>query len=98
MTQARVEDVRWIEAPVMLNERGLRGIEVADIVLRRIFGAAPVQDLQHLMLYLLRVGTFSDKIVLMEDVAEKVAVVDGVKQLGTELLWKTFEPLRGVAR
>jgi hypothetical protein len=66
VTDSRIEAVAGIEAPVVLNERGLCHVEMTDIVFGGILCSARIQQFPHTMLRLERVVAFADYIILMK--------------------------------
>ena len=55
----------------MVAQRRLCVVEVADIVLGRIFGAARIQQFPHPMLELDRIMSFGDDVVLVKHKQKK---------------------------
>ena len=81
----------------MRGKRGLGGIEMADIVLGGVFRASSVEDLQHLMFQCLHIGALLDDIVLMEDMAEEVPVIERPDDRVSNGFWQRLEPITVVA-
>ena len=96
-SDARIEHVARVEFLVVTDQCWLGMVKVTDIVLCRIFGAALVEQRPHALLDLHAVVPLRHDVVLVEDVAEEVPVVelvnDGRLDLGRQLL----EPLLVVA-
>jgi hypothetical protein len=69
-TDAGIEAVAGIQAPVMSDERRFCLVQVADIVFGWILRAPRVQQCPHPMLEFHRVVALADNIVLVEHVAE----------------------------
>ena len=75
VADTRIEAVARIEAHIVLDQRWFRIVQVTDIVLRWKFRAARVQQCPHTAFDLGRVVTFAHDVVLVEDVAEEVAII-----------------------
>ena len=69
-TDARIEAVAGIKALVVIDERRLCLVQVADIVFGRILRAARVQQCPHSMLEFERVVALADNVVLMKHMTE----------------------------
>ena len=78
VANSRIEEIPWIKAAVVFNKCWLCPIEVADIMFGRIFGAPLVQDLEQTALDVVLICALPHEIVLMEDVAEEMPVIDSV--------------------
>ena len=67
---------------------------MADIVLGRISRTARVQQFPHAMLKFSRIVALADDIVLVENVAEEVAIIELVDDRFRNILRQSFEPVR----
>jgi hypothetical protein len=81
----------------VIEERRLCVVEVADIVLGRIFGAARIHQFPNPMLELDRIVAFGDDVVLVKHVAEKMAVIEPVGDRLCDLVRQGFDPIPVVA-
>lgn len=70
---------------------------MADIVLGRVFRLARIQQFPHAVFHCQRVHALADNVVLVEDVAEEVAVVKFVDDVAFHLLGQLFYPVAVVA-
>jgi hypothetical protein len=70
-----IERIAGIERPIVYQRR-LCMIEVPDIVLGPIFGTALVKHAPHPLLDRLAIMSFRHDVVLMEYMAEKMAIVE----------------------
>ena len=86
-----------VERAVEVGERGLGVVEVADVVLGRVLGAAGVEQLPHGVLEREAVVALLHHVVLVEDVAEEVAVVELLRDLRVDLRRQPLEPVAVVA-
>src|SRR5262249_19750607 len=91
---ARVEAIAGVQAPIVFNERRLRVVQMADVVFGRILRTARVQQFPYARLKFERVMAFSDDVVLVENVAEEVAIIELVDNLSRNILRQGLEPVR----
>ena len=63
---ARIEAVARIELPIEICECGLRFVQVPDVVFSRIFGAARIEQPEHLVFERHAVVPLHDDILLVE--------------------------------
>src|SRR5208337_5130646 len=75
LPDAGIEAVAGVEPRVVFDERRLGLVQVADIVLGGILGAARVEQRPHAMFEVERVLALAHDVILVEHVAEEVAVV-----------------------
>src|SRR3546814_7727076 len=80
-----MEAVFRIERAVENGECRFGGIKVADIMLGRVTRAALVEQRPHPMFDAKAIMPRRDDIILVQDVAEEVAVIDFVDQRGVEI-------------
>ena len=92
-----IERVAWIESVEECLHCWLGGIEVAHIVLCGILGFALVEQCPHAMLQRQAVMAFAHDIILMEDVAEEMAVVELMNDRIFHVCRKRLEPVPVVA-
>jgi hypothetical protein len=71
-----IEAVTWIKFLIEGGKRRFHAIQMSDVVLGRIFGAAMVQQLPHFVFELKAVISFLDDIVLMKHMAKRVALIE----------------------
>ena len=69
-------------------------IKMSDVVFRRILCAAFTQKGEHLLLQFVCIDPFLDDVILMEDIAHKVAVIELVHQLAVELRRRAISSAR----
>src|SRR3546814_7470755 len=91
-----MEAVFRIERAVENGECRFGGIKVADIMLGRVTRAALVEQRPHPMFDAKAIMPRRDDIILVQDVAEEVAVIDFVDQRGVEIGGQRLEPGRVV--
>jgi len=75
MADAGVEAIAGVEGFVELFQRGLGGVEVADVVFGGVFGAFAVEHVADGVFYFFAVMALFHDVVLMEHVAEKMSVI-----------------------
>ena len=63
------------------------------VVLGRILRATLVQQRQHLLFQRMRIHPFFDDVILVEDIAHEMAVIELVHQLAVNLRRQMFKPL-----
>lgn len=68
-----------------------------NVVFRRILCATFAQKGEHLLFQRVRVDPFFNDVILVEDVAHKVAVVELMHQLAVDFRRQVFKPLGIVA-
>ena len=66
---------------------------MSDVVFRRILCATFTQKGEHLLLQFVCIDPFFDDVILMEDIAHKVAVIELVHQLAVDFRRQVFKPL-----
>ena len=93
-----IEAIQWIEATIMGFEGGGSSVEMTDIMLCWILRTARCRVLQQAMLKLDRVGSLSDDVILMEDVAEEVTVIENGDAILRKLRRQALDPIGRVAR
>ena len=81
----------------MFHQRRLCMIEMPDIVLGRIFGATSVKQVPHLLLDRQTIMSLRHYIILVEHVAEEVAIVELVQKFRFDLRRQVLVPLLVVA-
>ena len=92
-TNAGIKAVARIKVLVVIDECRLCIVQVANVVLGRIFRATCIQQLPHPMLQFERVVAFANNVVLMEDVTEKVSVIQLVENRTGQVVGQGFEPI-----
>jgi hypothetical protein len=81
VSDARIEAIAGIKAFVVILQRGLRIVQVTDIMFGRIFGAPLVEKLPDLMLDIHSVVALLYNVILMKHLAEEVTVIELVNNL-----------------
>ena len=97
MADARVKAVGGVQFAIEPSQRRLGDIQVADIVFGGVFRPPLVQQRPHAMLDVERIDAFAHDVVLMEHVAEEVAVVELVHHVPLQIVGQGFHPLAVVA-
>ncbi len=77
---AGVEEIARIEASVVVQQCRFRGVQMTNVMFRRIFSTPPVQDLPHCVLYFHCVMAFLHDVILMKDLTEEVPVIELVEK------------------
>jgi hypothetical protein len=72
----RIEAVARIETSVVRHDRGLRLVEMTDVVLGRILRAALIEERSHAVFEVGGAVAFADDVVLMEDVTKEMSVIE----------------------
>src|ERR1700681_3065170 len=88
-----VELVTGIQVAVETGECRFRSVKMTDVVFGRIFGAPCIEEFEQTGLQCQRVGAFAQDVVAMEDVTEKVAVVERLVDLSANLLRQNLMPV-----
>jgi hypothetical protein len=94
---ARIEGVAGIKLLVVLHQGGFGVVKVANVVFCRIFGSSVVEQYPHPLLKGLAVRALRHDVVLVEDVAEEVTVVELVKNRCFDIRRQPLEPLFVIA-
>lgn len=81
MTYTGIEGISWIKTFVMPFQGRLSEIKMANVVLGWILRASGVEDLPHSVLDFHRVEALLHDVVLMEYLAEEMAIVEGMLDL-----------------
>lgn len=92
-----IERVGGIEGTVELSQRWLRLVEVADIVLGRVFCVACVKQCAKLVLQRRAIDAFLHQIFLMHHVAQEMADIDLQHHLVRNRPRQGLEPIERVA-
>ena len=67
VSDAGVEGIARIEASVVIQQCRFRGVQMTDVMFRRIFSAARVEDLPQRMLYFHCVMALLHDVILVKD-------------------------------
>jgi hypothetical protein len=94
---ARIEGVARIQLFVVGHQSWLRIVKMADIVLGWVFRATQVEQLPHALLDRLAIVALRDDVVLVEHMAEEVAVVELVQDRRIDVRRQPFRPLFVIA-
>ena len=78
-TNAWIETVARIKVFVVVDQFRLCVVQMAEVVLSWELRATRVQQLPHLVFQFVRVVAFSHNVILMEDMTEKVPVIQFVE-------------------
>src|SRR6185312_9761020 len=81
LTDTRVQDVSRIKALVEFRQGRLCLVEMPDVMFRRVLGSTLLEKMQHSMLESDRIHAFAEDVVLMEDMAEEVAIIELVNDI-----------------
>ncbi|SUG04800.1 Uncharacterised protein [Salmonella enterica subsp. enterica serovar Pullorum] len=92
-----VHTVGWVILPIKTRQRFRRFIQMSNVVLRRVLCPPRLQQLQHLRFQRVDVDAFLHDIVLMKNVAHKVAVIEFMYQLAVDFRRQMLEPVGIVA-
>ena len=90
---AGIEHVARIQLLVVLNQRRLGVIKMADIVLGRIFGPALVEQRPHALFECHAVMPFRHDVILVKDVAEKMTIIELVDDRRLDVGRQGLEPM-----
>jgi len=94
---ASIEAITRIETSVVLHDRGLRLVEMTDVVLGRILRAALIEQRPHAVFEVGGAVAFADDVVLMEDVAKEMPVIELMNHWPGYVGRQVLEPVRVVA-
>jgi hypothetical protein len=89
-----IEAVARVKAAIVIDQRRLRLIEVANIMFGRVLRTAPVQQFPHATLEFHRVVAFADNIILMKYMTEKMSVIELMDDRTRDFIGQRFEPVR----
>ena len=98
LADAGIENVARIKRPVLCGERGFGRIEMADVVFGWVFSPARVEQMAEVMLQGHRVMSLPDDIIVMENVAEEVPVIELMAHAALDLLGERLYPSHRIAR
>ena len=76
VTDAWVEAVAWVQVHVVITQRWFGVIQMAYVVLGRVFGAPAIQQFPHFMFDGHAVVPLFHDVVLVEHMAKEMAVVE----------------------
>ena len=84
LADPRIELIPGVYIAIEIRQLRWRDIEVADIMLGRILGSARVEQRPERVFEGEGIIATSDDIILMEDVAEEMAIIERVDHLVTQ--------------
>ena len=97
LADAGIQTVGGIELAVEPGQFWLSLIEMTDIVLGRVFSAALVEQAPHLVLQRHTIVALLHHVILVEDVAEEMTVIELLLDLRVDLSGQVLDPILVVA-